>query len=317
MLVDNFRFSGKEKSFIALFAKGGRFLHEIVMYRETLPSLDELRDPEKIRTILSEFGEQHRWTSGWGDPDEDWHWSESWCWFTVENDGRLRKLSVFTHVSQRNSEPKRIDDLLVREGYFRLSDPSNEDDLKEFPLPSTLKAERQRLIDERDDNNLEPLRSFLKARHKPGDSGLMEYFAAIRAFRKKPNEELLNQLIAQLDDGTCEIKSMTETLFRSYFDEKIGHWEPSKKKEACRLMINALPHANSSDSLNNALVIILAETGIESFEFNLNGIQVSLKSTAGQFSYSFQSGRFNIGSKSIQQAGEAIRDDLLKRYDKN
>lgn len=318
VLKESFRSGGRSEENIALVAMGKRGFSMCAIYRETLPTLDDLRNQEKLSTILGEFGEQHGRTDSWAF-NNHWHWSEEWNWFTLEKNGQVRVLFVFAHVSQIRDEvqngAKAIDHLVVREGFFRLSNPANANDQKQFPSPTIEEDDRQKRIDEKDMKQPDPLRSLLLAKHTQHDSELKEYFAAIRAFREQPNAELLKQLVANMDEGTCEIKVITSDLFRSqFFDEAIGVWNRSKHKEACVHLINALPSANSPESMMNALVIVLAETGIEKLEMSREGIEISMKSPSGKNgAYSFS--RFHIQQTDMAKVGEILRDYLLSRME--
>ncbi|TWU38727.1 hypothetical protein Q31b_38050 [Novipirellula aureliae] len=305
-------FGGSKERYAALIAMGNRGFSTFAMHRETLPTNTDMRDSEKVDAILADFGNQHGFTDGWG-LGEVMHWTEGWSWFTIVDKDQIRMLRFFAHVSKKKEKPKQIDHLLVREGFLRLSDPSDAGELKRFPLASTEEDERQNEIDAKDALHPEPLRSLLKASHTPGDSELKAYFAAIRQFREQPNAELLNQLVANLDERTCEFDGIADCLFGSeVFEDKIGKWNPDKLREACKLLIEALPHANSRESMQDAVEIVLRESGIEKLRFRAEGININMESRYTETGRSSSYTRFDISSDKIRESGEIIRDELLR-----
>lgn len=317
-VFDSFlKFGGHKEGFPALIAMGRHGFSQYAMHRSELPSTMDLQDKDKIAAILASFGDQHGWTDGWGSKDQ-MHWTEGWRWFTPLDGNRIRVLTVFAHVSRKAGEPKQIDELIVREGIFRPSGPSDAKAAKNFPSEDENETKRHGEIDAEDNMHPEPLRSYVRADHAPGDSNLKIWFAAVRKFRDNPEGTLLKQITARLDDGTCEMSSMLETLFRHMtFEKEIGGWNSKKQAQARALLLDALPEANSRESLGTAVELALRETGIGSIKIDTAELLVELSShynRSGGMACTLTA--FELKSCSVRRAGEILRDDILRRWQK-
>ena len=230
-----------------------------------------------------------------------------------QNDARANKdepvrFNVFS------SEPKMIDEWIFREGRFRASDVGDPADAKAYPSEEERDAERQAEIDAKDDALPEPLRLYVKARHHPGDSDLKSWFSVVRGFREHPDAVLLQQMIARLDDGTCEMSGMLNTLFQDHsFDKKIGAWNPRQRQQARRFLLDALPSANNSHSLEDAAMLALRETGVCSVNIDTEELWSKMSS---RYTKDGTTATFGLTLKSCHaaRAGEILRDDIRRRW---
>jgi hypothetical protein len=302
------------KGYPTLAAMGPHGFSKFACYRQDLPTIADLRNRGKIAATLESFGEQHGFTDGWGGPDERMHWTEDWRWFTPDGADHLRVLTVFVHVSQARGKPKMIDEWIFREGRFRASDVADPADATAFPSEEEREAKRQAEIDAKDDALPEPLRSSMKARHHPGDSDLKSWFSVVRGFREHPDAVLLQQMIARLDDGTCEMSGMLNTLFQVHsFDKEIGAWNPRQRQQTRSFLLDALPCANNSHSLEDAAMLALRETGVCSVNIDTEELWSKMSS---RYTKDGTTATFGLTLKSCHaaRAGEILRDDIRRRW---
>lgn len=301
----------------SLMSAWGKHSTSHYSYRESMPSVGQLRDKEKHLELLASFGPQRGWTDAWGD-GERMHWTEGWNWFSVIDDHRVRVLSIFAHVSSgnRDKSDKSIDHMIIRQGLLRKSDPTNIDDLKRFPTAESTANIRQQKIEQDDSKFPEPLQALLKASHARDESDLKSYFGLIGQFRKNPDPELLKQLVAHLDDRSLSFSVMAEYLFDDKFTgATAGPWPAGKRAEACVLLIRALPNANSKESMQGAVELILRESGFESFKISVGAIKVDITSRYTKNGRTGSYSSFEINEDDVKRTGEIIRDELLRLYE--
>ena len=283
------------------------------VYRKDLPAIADLKDPKKARAILTSFGPSHCPTTGLVG-DDTRHWTEGWDWFEPLAPNRIRVLSVGAHMVSIKYQPAEIEEWIVREGFLRQSNPNDPKDNAEFPPEDKLEAGRQALTEAEDNANPEPLRSFLKACHTPGDFDLNAYAAAIHAFREKPDATLLKQLVERRDEGPGEVDSITKALFKNdSLEKKIGAWKPENRRKAVGMLVDAIPFAKGRSLMSQATTLAILETGIGKIYLDSPELKIDITARRDDGSESYSCGSFDIHC-SDQRAGEIIRDEIYRLW---
>lgn len=310
----------RNEDFPALMAAGKYGACYWTPFRRELPALADLRNREKLPGILKSFGDGHG--DGWGMNDE-MHWSESWLWFTLMGEDRIRVLSISASTLEKKGKQKELDGIEVREGIFRPSDPADPEDVRNFPSYEVEEAKRQAEIDAKDDGYPEPLRSYLKAKHDPRGSGLKIWFAAVRKFRANPDGALLKQLVARMDESestgliSIEIPEMIKTLFHdetAIFEKEIGGWNEEERQQAQALLLDALPEATNRESLEMAVELATRETGVGPRKTDIDALNV--KPTRFEIPATIPRSSFDLKSSTARRAGEILRAEILGRWKK-
>ena len=294
-----------------LLATAKHSITRTAVYRSELPSAEDLKDQGKLLEIMKSFGAQHGWTDGWGSTQE-MHTTEGWTWFTPVKGGKIRLLDVFVHVLQKTGRPKQVEEWLIKEGIFSSLDPAD----KSFPAEDEKEAKEEAEVDAKDSRLPEPLRSYVKARHKPGDSELKACFAVVRKFRSAPDGLLLKQLVARLDEGTCEMSGMLGMLFRdTSFEKHLGKWDRKKRHLARGLLLDALPLANSRESLESAVELALRETGVHTLNLDVAEVRTNLTSRYTKDDAEGSYDEFTVRG-GVEEAGKVIQNEIRRRWTK-
>ncbi len=234
---------------------------EMPVFAPNLPSIEELKTVTKLTELRRWFGKQHGWTDGWGSPGRI-HWTEGWVWFTTRQDGTLRYLSVFAHVSaagaKASDEEAIVDILIAHDGVFRPADPKSPAEKAKYKTATEIQAEIENTKAKRRSKYPEPLRSLMQASEAPNDSDLMVYAKAINTIRRNPDNRLFDQLAANIDEGTCRVQRLTEDLLIDGSSAALlEKWHPEGFRVALKQAIAALEHCDTPNGLTTMTEIIL------------------------------------------------------------
>ncbi len=255
--------------------KNGITMAEAPSFIEKLPTVKELAAFETMEPMRKLFGPQHGFTDGWGGP-EGMHWTEQWAWFTFDSPAKIRLLSVFAHVHGQRGKATKIDIIEIREGIFQPADAKSVEEREQFKTGEELDAREEvaRLKDLK--KYPQPLREFLEADSRPGDSDMLVMSQALNAQREKPDGRLIAQLVERLEEDSVKFGQLLEHLFIDDF-LKLKAWQPDRKAEAQRALVRAMGKLKSPLALEDALELLLKSLGGGNVDFRVPGLDAQVK----------------------------------------
>ena len=296
---------------------GGWTDGEAPVFTNHLPSAQAVSAARDLNDLRRLFGPQHGMTDGVGGNGRE-HWVESWTWFTAEGQDRLRVLRVFAHVSSPvGAKSADIDILHVSEGLFHPANPNSAAERKQFKTGAEVQAEREARQAQARTQYPQPLRALVEAGETPDDHHLIAYVRALNEVRRKPDPKLFRQFAEWIDEGTCEIRLMLESIL---FDSslKLQKWEEPQRKIALRALADALPNVKTSQGLDQLLVFLLQAHGGGELKVAVPGttavVDVKTQRAPDGGGSSCVLGSSNISSDILARAARQCREMLRERY---
>lgn len=242
---------------------------EMPLLVKSLPSIDDVNACETVKQLEVFFGKSKAHTSSWGSFDNRMHWTVAWTFFTRKSDQQLRYMSVFGQVSRANDQQQvDVDSIRVAHGYLRPADPNSADELKEYPTGETLYLEEESRKEIARRRYPSPLRELIEADEHPNDPDLKVYTEYLTRIRQHPDPKLLQQLIAEMHDGTLQMQSLLRHILVGgrIFEVtpiKLLPWRAKQREVAINTCVNAMPLADDDNTVSELVEILLgmSETG--------------------------------------------------------
>ena len=310
-------FKGKDNTLsISRSYKGSVAGDEIAIYTETLASVDAIKKMKTVEDLNKAFGQQHGWTSAWGDGDK-LHWTEGWTFFTLLESGKIRYLNIFAHVSSKDKNTQ-IDIIVVKEGLFKIADPNSQEEKAKYKTGKEIFEEEEKRKEAARTQFPEPIRSLIKAKEAPSDHDLKIYSEYINKFRQKPDPKLIQQLVTYLPSNSVSYSMMLNDLIgveSSYLDlDKI----PNKKKlEILKTLIGTIKNIEEKSALKEVLVCLLKAAGGGYVEYEFQGRTSSIKLTYNknghETTYSSAKGPGLSGKSLMDYMNDLVSEKLVEK----
>jgi hypothetical protein len=237
-------------------------------YLEQMPKPDDVRKITSLTELNSLFGDPEPVIDGW-EEDGRVCWSPTWTRFTRETAGRLIYLQVSASVSrtagEKHGAPARVDRIALSKGVLRPADPNSTIELEEYPTGEALFLAEQEALKQERAKLPEPLRELVAVRDRPDDSDLVHWRVYLNGVRAAPDPKLFQQLIHELDDGTCRMQGDFETLMVDGW-LNLEPWKPDQRAAAVEACINAIPAAENDSIVEEVIITLLKMNGGGSIE---------------------------------------------------
>jgi hypothetical protein len=290
-------------------ANGGYIVSERAEFRPTLPATSEIKKAGNLAELQGLLG-HHRPGLGGEQDGELLRSTAAWTCFTSSEDGNLRWIGVFAHISGREadwskSELVKINKLSVTEGALRPADATSEEDRKRYLSIDEIRNREEMERAAAREKIPEPLRSLVAAKEAPEDSSLDIYGAALARIRQNPDPRLFQQLAA-LDRSRIG-HSFLKDIFRGVPSHP-PIWPDEGRKAALRHAVDALSQIRAADKLQQDVLALLWECNTHHLQIREPEIDLTVTKNGG-----YTETRWGVKPENLPEAIAAIVDWFHQR----
>ncbi len=210
-----------------------------------------------------------------------------------------------------------IENLLVREGFFRPADPQSTEERERFKTGDEIFAREQAERAQARSKYPQPLRALVQAEEKPDDSDMVAYISALNAVRTNPDPALFHQLVTWMNEDHVKFSSYLGDIL--VFDDpppELQRWKKLPRRAAARAVIEALPVIKKPSVLEEVLILVLKSQGGGKLKFSIPGTEATIDLVAKKRSegYTLTYGCDGLSETNISQVAAYCQGVLARKY---